>query len=48
MAFCAFLSLEDATIFMADVIFIVPLTELILSFISFSEAILRHFYSISS
>ena len=39
MAPWALRSFEVATIFMAEVIFSVPFTEFILSFISFSEAI---------
>ena len=44
MAFWAFRSFEDATSFMADVIFMMPFTELILSFISFSDAILFYLF----
>ena len=38
MASWALCSFEEATIFMAEVIFSVPLMELILPFISFSDA----------
>ena len=46
MAFWAFRSFEDATSFMADVIFMMPFTELILSFISFSDAILFYLFPV--
>ena len=38
MASCALCSLEDATIFIAEVIFRVPWIELILPLTSFSDA----------
>ena len=40
MACCALCNLAEATIFMAEVIFSVPLIELILPFTSFSEAMM--------
>lgn len=39
MAFCALRNFEDATSFIAEVIFNVPFIELILRFISLSDAI---------
>ena len=38
MASCALCSLDEATIFIAEVIFSVPLIELILPLTSFSDA----------
>ena len=44
MAFCALRSFEEATNFIAVVIFKVPLTELILSFVSLSDPIYCRFW----
>ena len=41
IALCALRNLEDATSFIAEVIFSVLLTEAILPFISFKEAIIQ-------
>ena len=44
MAFWALRNFEDATNFIAVVIFSVPFTELILSFVSLSDAIYFRFW----
>ena len=46
MADWAFRSFEEATIFMAEVIFNVPFTELILLLISFNDAIVFFLHQI--
>ncbi len=46
MASCALWSLEEATIFMAEVIFSVPFIELILPFTSFSDAMMLIVYTV--